>query len=532
MLAFALVATLPTFPLDAAVVGRVIKAQAGKPAQVQTAGKELTLVVPPDLAATIAEKSVPATTPVAEKKKEDIKARMDAVVAAIRNNPTLLNQCVEASVTETAGGTARLTDIHAPSRSVVAPFYAKLAPSGHHALDDYNVAYLEAQVASTSPSSVRKREDIKKEFLQNVEVVRIPVDKALASATSPDKTGPQARDEFFAALAAAAQLRLEKDSIARQFGTEKTTYGGLDVFEAGDYRDLMSNMSRVVAFYGDDDIDLIGTGVLIGPTCVLTCSHVANDSRFRRSAAIARLPLDPANPKDDRVFRIGAHVYDAAKTNFPADLAVVEIVPDDNLGTLAPGELSIFDTPERDTPIYVLAMHRNNVLRAAVYDSAVVLFPARVSGSEFGAFFTDTMLGLAVRLVAGKASLDEARKLREDLENCYQAKLGMTAPNKSYSYVRKFDSTPRHVFGFGTDTVKGNSGGGVFTKKKGQLVGLIAGGMPDGLVERQSDWARHEFGIPGNVIAKFLTLYKAAASSASGLPLANVKSESIEPFDL
>lgn len=484
-------------------------------------GREVSLVIPSDLAAQLAERTTEKWDEVATVTPEDRQQATDAmrkVVDDLKRDTTTL-ALLAPTLTTTDAQQARLVDVAAPSYKFFdATGALPKRPAQTKALVNYNLAYLRAQTGWKSAVA-----DVTKnitEFFHASDAAQQAIGATAAAATS---AAQRSDDAFFAALAVAAKLKIERDSVERRARDlqQKVTYGADDVFLPEDYEGMLKNLPRVVGFYGSGPLDLIGVGVLVGPGAVLTCHHVVADPRF--ATATARSRSKPDLPAEDCAFTITGVVFDPDAAQLPADLALVAVRQTAGPTDVATDDLAIDPAPPRNWPIYVLAMHRRDVRSLAVYDSAAVLFPATVKGRDLPALYADAILGLGVRIIAHDLTLEQATQLREDLEQCYGVTIGNAVANQDYAYRRTLqDGVRNQVFGFGTDTVEGNSGGGVFSKTTGRLVGLISSGVAGNGVERTADWSKHEVGVPGEVIRTFLEHYRQAAARNQALPALHV----------
>jgi cell division septum initiation protein DivIVA len=475
-------------------------------------GKTAAITFDPNLSKGLTTR-VTETPGVSADAKNRAEAQMQKIVAALKQDPTALNALEP--TWKTVGNEVQIVDVSAPSFKIASQASRIFNPAQRGTLVNYNSSYL---LALTN-SAQQEVKDLSSKFRIESDVLRRTVGRTLAKADA--QKGAAGEKEFFEALSLAAKLKIEREEVDRRL-QDKVSYGAEDVFLPENYEHILNNLPRVIAFHAPGRLNLIGVGVLIGPSLALTCKHVVDDTRFAQATGRARSKGNLAQV--DCTYDIVRVVLDAKTEGIAADLALVHVKQTAGSGFAIAGPLVIESAPPRNHPIYVLAMHRADVESVAVYDSAAVLFPASIKGQNLGILYSDVILSLGVRVIAKELSVEKAVELRKELEESYGSTVAAAVPSTDYFYQRAYPGGVRHrVFGFGTDTIGGNSGGGVFSKNTGNLIGLISAGAPGTGTERSADWWKHEMGVPGEMIKALLERYLSLSAQNTSLPQANVK---------
>lgn len=155
---------------------------------------------------------------------------------------------------------------------------------------------------------------------------------------------------------------------------------------------------------------------------------------------------------------------------------------------------------EYGEPVAVIARHQKDPIK--VYDDARVLFPFTLPAQQFAILSVDTGLKLQ-RFVDGafeteREREDEFDQRMREFEQAYRP-----LPDGSYEFraQRTGFGSPRPYIGMDTDTIHGNSGAPVFSRREPCIVGIFTGGQPDGAIFQESNWSRHEFGTPISEVA-------------------------------
>jgi len=466
-------------------------------------GREVKLVIPPDLDKKLTAKAQQGS-PLSGLEESELQKDMANILERAKKDPNALRNFVPTVKQNPDKMSATLIDVWAPSvKKYEDDRVISKDTAQAQIFRDYNTSYIRAQ----SKVDTRNADSMKavKEFLGASDAARRTITASIMKMTAP-RSSKSTDKELFSALTIAAKLMAERKTIEKQ--QQKVTYGAEDVFLPEHYESMLANTLRVVSFYGKGGrLDLIGTGVLVGPCLVLTCQHVVTDERFSQGKAFAR--SKPRLPEADRVFDQLVTIFTStdATMPMPADLALVSMQQVSGPCSVAFSNLVIEAVPPRNYPVYVLAMHRNDVKSIGVYDSSAILFPAKIKGQDFAGLFTEVLIGLCSRVIAEQLNVSEATDFRAGFEKSYGVADGSAIPDKVYFYESARNDKPYRAFGFGADTVAGNSGGGVYNKNTGNLVGLLSAGVPGLGTERCADWAKHEIGVPGEVIIQFLCSY-------------------------
>lgn len=478
--------------------------------------RDAKLEIPSDLAAVLKDTQARRHPGIAP----DIKS-LEMISAALKNDPGLLNR-IETEYQITGTGAARVVNVTAPSAAILLSGTAPLSEAERKIVMRYSSVFLQTQALAVLDKKAAAAAAT--EFVKVLEEARDVSSRRLVDAVRDRTPGHERR--FQEALSTSGWQKKEALDVVRiarvsqQTGPlmNKITFGAEDVFLAEDYDRIMGELVRVVGFYGSGRLDLIGVGILVGPRLVLTCEHVVAARGFE--TATPRSFSKPLIKSIDREYRIVGVVQHGKDDSTNPDLALVEVELKigDPIVNLPP--LPVSSAPVRNKPICVLAMHRNSVSLGGIYDSAAVLFPAQTKGAELNKLYNEILLSVRAREYAGSIDQVRAEMLLVDFEQSYGVSMKEVAAGETYYYRRKYDNdhVVRRVFGFGTDTVEGNSGGGVFNKLNGRLVGMMSRGVSGKGTEHQADWMRHELGVPGETVNQFLELYVKARGSNPALP--------------
>ncbi|HEY4256701.1 MAG TPA: hypothetical protein VGM66_05765 [Candidatus Udaeobacter sp.] len=298
---------------------------------------------------------------------------------------------------------------------------------------------------------------------------------------------------------------------------EKALYDFDDVFKVPAYHKMLDNLWRVGGLFESNPqtANVGGVGVIIGPSVLLTCAHnITWIHQLELSGAASGIRILVL--QDDSAFQYSfvRTLIDGSSQMFfdqpaYADLALIEIAPVVS-ASVPSGAQPRFPPISLGAglwkrPVYVLAFHKREDHVLGVYDEGHVLFPYQVPASQLDDVFaagTDRIIGTQTDATERARMIT---RLRVDFNSAYHFDAG----NQTYTYtaIEPPLARPSARFGFDTDTVHGNSGGGVFAKDSGELVGLLAGGMEDSGVELVPSWENKEQGVPAEAIRAFLKEY-------------------------
>ena len=311
------------------------------------------------------------------------------------------------------------------------------------------------------------------------------------------------------------KLAVERRAIGTSSAQmEKALYGYYDVFKPPSYERLLANLQRVAGFFeGDPSLTLLrGAGIFLGDRVVLTAAH---NLRWMRQGE-SRVVLLRNGAALEYIYRRPLLDASGLDPKLPAysDLALIEVasVSGQPAATFAP---LLLGSDNLDKPVYVLAFHNRDTHSHGVYDNAHVLFPYEVPSERMVSLFRRAYENELPKLPTQKEREEAMARICRELSQAYGYSPKEDRADRTYYFQTTTGGLNRHAcFAFDTDTVHGNSGGGVFSKDTGALIGVMVSGRPDNEVVRQPSWDEKEEGIPVVSIRALFQFYERSRDAA------------------
>ncbi len=334
--------------------------------------------------------------------------------------------------------------------------------------------------------------------------------------------------EVRALAEAGAHLQSESSTLNKRYPglVPKALYGFDDVFAEASYRHLVDNMARVGGFFSSAAATstVKGVGIFVGPKLVLTAQHCLA-SLQPGSSVIWRYATGTSQPIVYNYVQpvlLGGS-FSASDPSY-GDLALVLVEPTAQSPAPLPPLALASDSGALWDAVYVVAFDKHNNQVPGVYDDAHVLFPGTASPSNLG-MVLENALGRRFQQVSVENAVNDfmSQGYHDELNQLLQAYgYPSTPPPPTAVFVFRnlsdgFQPHPR--FGFDSPTVRGNSGGGVFSKETGQLLGVFGSGAADestdNPIRSAADWDRHEEAVAAGVVRAFLMYYRSNHSTAA-----------------
>ncbi len=235
-----------------------------------------------------------------------------------------------------------------------------------------------------------------------------------------------------------------------------------------------------------------GSGVLIGRNLVLTCRH--NVEGLKAGEALeAWFGFDGQAAARYPVEEVIDHGW-LSRRDEPLDFALLRLGRDRGgkaaSDTRAAAQLTLRE-PRWGDPVYAVGHPEAGAL--LVHDNAYVRFPWRLGADEF------LRLKMLVLHEVDEAPARLRKPLLDEFKNSYRR-----APKEGpYEYFsERFQLHP--AIGVDTATYHGDSGGPLFDRHTGRLVGIIFAGRRETDPPNQPGWRFHEVAVPVSVIVAAL----------------------------
>ncbi len=282
-------------------------------------------------------------------------------------------------------------------------------------------------------------------------------------------------------MADVEKLCIQHEEARREY--RKAIYGRNDNYRPEVYERIFKNSQSAVAIAANTDPK--GSGVLIGDNLILTCKHCVDD--YTPKELKVWFDFDVGNgfaPKDQYpVEKILVRGVPPANAFDPLDFALLEIGSNIKGEQAAkkyePATLST-TRQKRDDPVYVVGYPQQRP--RTVHDNAFVLFPFQATEEQYN--------DLAMFVCAEtKLSPRRSEELRDFLSSYV-----LNQPLSLYENYNVVWKCPAMLAD--CDTYHGDSGAGVFSRGRSEVVGLLKGGAPDNGVANVPGWQTHEVVVP------------------------------------
>jgi len=305
------------------------------------------------------------------------------------------------------------------------------------------------------------------------------------------------------------------DGLSRQ-SELKSVYGIRSEFEPESYQSIFLQSERSVAIH-DASGRIICSGFSVTSEWIMTAGHCFTNRSWQDMSATLTVPGLPSARLDFK-----DAWPDAPKGSLPADAidyAFVRVEPNDDFrrefASLETKTTAAMHRPlcvrnrpgTFEEPVIVIAQLSAD---RRVYDHAYIWYPFQVVEDDFTR--VSAMTGIRLHRFAEAVAPDSQREQElffrtnlKSFEDAYATQVGQGAQRRRlYKWTPAEATVKRPMFGFDTDTVKGNSGGAVFARADACLLGVFNGGQPDGVAITEASWREHEFATPISAVLEDL----------------------------
>ena len=363
-------------------------------------------------------------------------------------------------------------------------------------ITDYHESFVGA---FCSPKLTNRNETIKSLLKTNLRLQNKFSDGMVKYFQTSRKSGFQALDaETLPKVRHAFDSMLfEADALG-----DKGVYGSLTIFKPKDYLQILTNVNAVGRIQRRDSKKLCGSCVHIGMGYFLTASHVLKQPADEYEVVF----LDSLDRETYGPVQSFQSVKDFMKPTDgqpKLDLVVCKIEGTNILGRqlVFPKRKLLGGTRpmalDEGTPLYVIGFPDKQDYTLAIHDDCKVVLPRWVSTKDIKKLFVKLTLRDRNKLY-GDVGEDFERivnRLTADFKAIYGFDLDTFNDNPSPNgYWAKFGGMP--VMGLDSDTFGGDSGGAVFDKEIGNLVGIFCGGNWAPAVFPDATAATFEYAIP------------------------------------
>lgn len=308
------------------------------------------------------------------------------------------------------------------------------------------------------------------------------------------------------------------DGLARQ-SELKAIYGVRSDFLPASYQAIFLQSARTATIY-DNQGRAICSGLALTSEWILTAGHCFGNRPWQTTSVglsivagqTERYPTKDLwpNPPPGSVSN-DAIDYALVRIQAPPQLASDFAAFEQRTAAAGVRPLCLRSRPGAyEEPIVVIAQIEGD---RRVYDHAYIWYPYELYEPDY--LRVSAMTGLRLHRFA-EATWPESRADQEEFlqenfqyfESAYSSFVGTGSQRRrvyrwmpgSSSRMPSDPALRRPMFGFDTDTTHGNSGGAVFSRSDACILGVFAGGRPDGVWISENSWREHEFATPINAI--------------------------------
>jgi V8-like Glu-specific endopeptidase len=296
-----------------------------------------------------------------------------------------------------------------------------------------------------------------------------------------------------------AELRTDVTAVFSDSPDSKALYGPPDNYDPWRY-DVIYRQSRAVVAIGDPGASAARcSGALIASDLVLTAAHCFGGQQPRlpkelevwfdfargpngSNLSVQRRPIvELVTPSPARLKDILAGAFDSQLL----DYAIVRLGKPVAPATALPQCLR--DRPlDRGDPVYVVGYPRGEPIM--VHDSARVYLPYRIMDGP-------TFFRLRLDIDADLLDSPNRDEFMKEFDLSYEIINDVSGVTYRYFHHIKDGGQPR--MGIVADTFRGNSGGPVYDRERGQcVVGILIAGADDTGARLTANWKQHERVLP------------------------------------
>lgn len=290
---------------------------------------------------------------------------------------------------------------------------------------------------------------------------------------------------------------------------DKATFGDKkhrDVYSAAHYEAIFSSSRSIGKVQDIGNIDNWGSCVFIGNDYFLTAGHVLQNKSSSLFEAVFWSGISQ-QPTVSCAFDVVIDFRNQTNSNAKRmDLLLCKLrVSTNTIDTIVsaaqPKRDLVVDqgTPclECGTPVYVIGFPNIANVGKGIHDNCSVVIQRLVPAGEIYKHYARLTLLDRLDVCKVRDAVPSLDNRIRDLADLFKALYGYNVGDsggKPDGYIARYDGM--EILGIDSDTSGGDSGGGVFDKQSGNLVGIFLGGIPDNQSADKADAQKFERVLP------------------------------------